>query len=318
MKRVAILVYDQCALFELSSAIELFALPRPELKDWYETELVSFYEGPMRTTAGLSISGTKRVRTFKNYDTLVISSWPPSDSLVAPELYKAIEQFHNEGGRLLSFCSGSFLLARCGLLKGRNATTHWRYADKFKQDFPDVNYVDDVLYVYENNIGTSAGSAAGLDLGIAVIREDYDYNVANQVARRLVIAAHRNGGQSQFVETPVAKRPDLFSETLDWALINLHTTLSIENLAERACMSRRTFDRKFRASMNMSPQTWLIDQRLHLARELLESTTETVDTVATCAGFDNAITLRHHFRKRLGLSPSQYRESFQARSCHQL
>jgi len=315
--RVAILSYDQSALFELACAVELFALPRPEIEHWYETHVVSFAEPTLNTSAGLQLSGVRQIMSFRQYATVVIPSWPIEQKEIPEDLLRSLLRAHEEGTRLLSFCSGSFLLARAGLLDGRKACTHWRYAEEFKREFPKVTYADDVLYVLEGGIGTSAGSAAALDLGIAVIREDFDYSVANQVARRLVIAAHRNGGQSQFVETPVAKRPDLLSTTLDWTLQNLQHPINVDDMAQRACMSRRTFDRKFRATMNMSPQEWLIDQRLHLARELLESTTESVDTVATCSGFDNAITLRHHFRQRLGLNPTQYRTNFQARGCHQ-
>lgn len=318
MHRIAILSYEHNSLFELACATELFLLPRPEFEQWYKCDVVSFEEDSLGTNVGLGLTGSKRVRHLQNYDTFIIPSWPVGQHEIPERLAASLREFADEGKRLLTFCSGAFLLGRLGLLDGRNATTHWRYAEAFKQEFPRVHYVDDVLYVYEANIGTSAGSAAGLDLGIAVIREDFDYNIANQVARRLVIAAHRNGGQSQFVEAPVAKRPDQFSATLDWAMQNLQNPINIDELAKRACMSRRTFDRKFRSAMNMSPQEWLIDQRLHLARELLESTTESVDTIALCAGFENAITLRHHFRKRLGLNPSQYRDSFQAKTCHQL
>jgi AraC family transcriptional activator FtrA len=210
----------------------------------------------------------------------------------------------------VSFCSGAFLLAELGLLDGRKATTHWRYAEFFKARFPSVHYVDDVLYVYDGKIGCSAGSAAALDLGIEIIRQDFGYKIANQVARRLVLSAHRQGGQSQFVETPVLQSPGQFAKALDWALKHLSEAIDVNNMAERANMSRRTFDRKFRSSLNQSPKEWLTTQRLNLAKELLEMETANVEKVASLCGFESAITFRHHFRKNIGVSPGQYRKQF--------
>jgi AraC family transcriptional regulator, transcriptional activator FtrA len=229
---------------------------------------------------------------------------------IPPALAAAVRKFHRAGKRILSFCSGSFLLAELGLLEGRRATTHWRYAQAFKERFPDTDYVDDVLYVYDGTIGCSAGSAAGIDLGIEVIRQDYGYKVANEVARRLVMSAHRKGGQSQFVQTPVQQAPNHFAQALDWALKHLASPIDIDSFAKRASMSRRTFDRKFRSTFNLTPHGWLVTQRLNRAKELLEAGRTNIDQVAMGAGFDNATTLRHHFRKVVGVTPTRYREQF--------
>lgn len=314
MHKVAILSYPGMAFFELACATELFMLPRPELANWYKTDFVSFADEVPYTSIGIGLQGAVKVRSLIRYHTVVVPSWSPGDKIIPEALASALLRAQQKGVRILSFCSGAFLLARLGMLNGRNATTHWCYAEQFQTEFPLVNYVGDVLYVYEDNVGTAAGSAAALDLGLAIIRDDYGSETANKVARRLVIAAHRNGGQSQFVEASVSLRPNLLTETLDWAVKHLRDIVGVDQLAQRACMSRRSFDRKFRACMNVSPQSWLIDRRVDLARQLLEKTGSNMLDIALNAGFETPETLRHHFRKRLGLSPSQYRENFNGRA----
>lgn len=312
MHKVAILTYDHAALFELGCAVELFALPRPEFEEWYDCDVVSFTDGPLSVTGGISISA-KKIEDLSPYSTLIIPSWPTNITALSGLLADEVKRFHQQGKRILSFCSGAFLPATLGFLDGRKATTHWRYANKFKVRFPKVGYIDDVLYVYESNIGCSAGSASAIDLSLEVIRNDYGYEAANKVARRLVMSAHRNGGQSQFVETPIQPKPNQLSETLDWALLNLDKAIKVQDLATRANMSRRTFDRKFRQTLNISPKEWLITQQLNLARELLERSEQSIEHVAEHSGFDNATTLRHHFRKNLSVSPRQYRNQFAAK-----
>ncbi|TPE55282.1 helix-turn-helix domain-containing protein [Maribrevibacterium harenarium] len=310
--RVAVLSYPDVALFELASAVELFGLPRPEFADWYECDVVSFEDQPLPTTTGLQLIA-KHITTLDAYDMLVVPSWPTN---VTPSEHMASElkRFAKGGNRLISFCSGAFLLAELGLFDGREATTHWRYANKFKDRFPAVTYRDNVLYLYDGKIGCSAGSAAGIDLGLEVIRQDHGYDIANQVARRLVLSPHRQGGQAQFVETPVLAVPNQFSETIDWALSHLNDAIDIDTLAARARMSRRTFDRKFRSSFDMSPKHWLVVQRLEKAKRQLEEGHQNMERIAAQSGFDNATTLRHHFRKILSISPRQYRQQFMVRA----
>ncbi|TNF24017.1 MAG: helix-turn-helix domain-containing protein, partial [Vibrionaceae bacterium] len=231
-------------------------------------------------------------------------------SPVPERLANEVRAFAQAGKRLLTFCSGAFLLAELGILDGRQATTHWRYAEQFKARFAKVDYVDDVLYVWQDPIGCSAGSAAALDLGLAVIRHDFGYKVANQVARRLVMSAHRAGGQSQFVEAPMLEVPNQFAGALDWAQQNLTAPLNVDQLAARANMSRRTFERKFRASFNLSPNEWLIQQKIERAKGLLEETTLPLERLAEQSGFESVVTLRHHFRRLLGVSPKQYQQQF--------
>jgi AraC family transcriptional activator FtrA len=202
------------------------------------------------------------------------------------------------------------LLAELGLLNGKKATTHWRYAGLFRARYPQVGYCEDVLYVYDGRIGCSAGSSAAIDLGLEVIRQDFGYRIANKVARRLVLSAHRKGGQTQYAETPVPQKVSPLTRALDWAARHIGDPIDIFTFARKANMSRRTFDRKFRANLGLSPKEWLTHQRLNLARELLEDHDHSVEKVAELAGFVTAATLRHYFRKEFGIPPSRHRERF--------
>lgn len=309
MKNIAILASEYVALFELGCAVELFALPRPELKNWYRSEVVSFTEQPLNSAGGLTVE-CKRIQNLDNYDMLVIPSWPVSDTAVDKQMGKAIKRLYQRGGRILSFCSGAFLMAELGLLDNRQATTHWRYAQQFKQRYTLSHYVDDVLYLYDGQLGCSAGSAAAIDLGIAVIAKDYGHKVANQVARRLVLAAHRAGGQAQFVETPVAIKPNHLAKTLDWAITHLTQGIKVADMAKQTNMSRRSFDRKFRSAMNISPQQWLTLQKINIAKQLLESSKDSIEQVALKSGFETSLSLRLNFQKTLQLAPSRYRDQF--------
>ncbi len=306
--KVAIVVDETIALFELGCAVELFSLPRPEIDEWYQSDVVSFTKGNLSATGGVSIKA-KSVTDLSAYDMVVIPSWP-IDKPVPEQIENEIVKLYQRGGKVISFCSGAFLVAEIGLLNNTDGITHWRYADAFKKRFPLVNYVDNVLYLYSDRIGCSAGSSAAIDLGIEVIRSDFGHQTANKVARRLVLASHRSGGQSQFVETPLPKKADGFSQTLDWAIQNLHTKIDVAYMAKMAKMTRRTFDRKFRKSLNMSAGEWIILQRLNRAKMLLETSGQTVDLVAYNSGFESAMSLRHNFRKYVQISPSQYRQEF--------
>lgn len=309
MHRVAVLIRENISLFELGCAIELFGLPRPDFDMWYDCQIVSFSNGPFTSTAGLSLSG-KVVDDLKDFDLLVIPSWPTIETKIPESIANPILDFYENGNRIISFCSGAFLLGELGILNNRNATTHWQYSEIFKNRFPKSNYVDDVLYLYDGKIGCSAGSSAGIDLGLEVIRKDFGYKIANKVARRLVLSAHRKGGQSQFAESPVQTESNHFSEALDWAFQNIQRPIDINMIASKANMSRRTFDRKFRANINLSPKSWLTHQRLHLAKELLENHVISIELVAEKSGFENATTMRHHFRKELGITPTMHRSQF--------
>lgn len=307
--RVAILCYQDCAFFELGCAVEMFALPRPEYQPWYQTDVVCLEAESLSMLAGMTLS-VKHVTHLDHYDMLIIPSWPVNKTQVPENLASQVIAFHNAQKRIYAFCSGAFLLAQLSILDGFQATTHWRYAALFQQRFPKVKYLDDVLYVYQSNLGTSAGSAAALDLGIEIIRRDFGFSIANEVAKRLVLSAHRSGGQAQYVQAPIAKVPGNFTEVLDWAREHLAQPISVDELAKRAHMTRRSFDRKFRNTINLSANEWLIKQRLDLAKTLLETEALSIDQIAQQSGFTTAMSLRHHFRKSLGISPKRYREKF--------
>lgn len=310
MHKVAILASRYTSLFELSCAVELFALPRPEFTAWYQAEVVTFDANWLHATGGVQLK-VKTVSDLSEYNTVIVPCWDTVEVSVPEIIAVAIRDFYQAGGRILSFCSGAFLLAEIGLLDGKSATTHWRYADNFVARYPNVKYADNVLYLLDEKLGTSAGSAAAIDLGLAVIRHDFGNKVANRVARRMVLAAHREGGQSQYAEKPVAISINNFSNALDWAINHLDERISVMELAKRANMSRRSFDRHFRNNFNVSAQQWLIQQRVQRAKEYLEDSERSIDQVAFAVGFESALTLRHHFRKLLGTSPGNYRKQFQ-------
>lgn len=309
MFKIAILAYDKLAMFEFSCALELFALPRPEYRNWYQTEVVTFESEPLHALGGLQILA-RQVNSLALYDMLIIPGWYSEEKQVNPKLAAAISEFSQQNKRLVSFCSGAFLLAQLGVLQHKQATTHWRYAELFRQRFEQVNFVDDVLYTQDGNIYCSAGSAAALDLGIALIRQDFGHVVANQVARRLVISPHRGGGQSQYIETPVVKQSGVFAATLDWAINHLNQAIDVDDLARYAKMSRRSFDRRFRQTVGSSPKFWLNQQRINLAKQILETETQSIEQLAAKVGFENAVTLRFNFHKFVGIAPSQYQSQF--------
>jgi transcriptional regulator GlxA family with amidase domain len=239
--------------------------------------------------------------------------WSPADEPSA-ELLEAVRTAHARGARILSFCSGAFLLARAGLLDGRRATTHWMFADQLAERFPSVEVEPDVLYVVDGNVMTSAGTAAAIDLCLHVVRSDHGADVANAVARRMVVPPHRDGGQAQFIQAPVptlAEVDDPFRVTLDWALEHLDEPLTVEVLARRAAMSPRTFARRFVAITGTTPLQWLLRQRVLHAQRLLETTDQPIEWVASRCGFGTAAGMRIHFQRFVGTSPMAYRRTFQ-------
>lgn len=309
MHKVAILLGSSVASFELGCASELFALSRPEYPHWYQTDIISFEPGPLLATGGLQLL-VPQVRDLTPYQTILIPNWSVSQPEPSALLREQLLTAYHRGSRLISFCSGAFLLAELGLLTARAATTHWRYADEFQRRYPDCLYQSNVLYCFDGQIGCSAGSAAALDLGLAIIRRDFGFEIANQVAKRAVISAHREGGQAQFVALPVQKKTNLFSATLDWAMMNLHQPLAVNALADKAGMSRRSFDRRFKASTGLSPLQWLLQQRLQLVQHYLEQGQHSLEQIVDLTGFGSVLNLRQQFQKQLGVSPRQYQRQF--------
>jgi AraC family transcriptional activator FtrA len=246
--------------------------------------------------------------------TIVIPGWKRTDELPPDSLLRSLRSAHARGARLVSICSGVFVLAATGLLDGKRATTHWRYAEKLSSQFPKIRVDPSVLYVDEGSILTSAGSAAGIDLCLHIVRRDYGAEIANRVARRLVMPPHRDGGQAQYVQDPIGRAtPRGIAPVLHWAQSNLHEAISVEDLARKAAMSPRTFARQFRQQTGTTPHQWLVHQRLLAARRRLERTDEGIDQIAEAVGLATAATLRQHFSRTLGTTPTAYRRRFSTR-----
>lgn len=315
-RRLAVLVYDGLSMFEFALVAEVFGLERPEAGDnWYRFETASIDGKPVRTQYGGLLSPQGDIRTLLKAGTIVIPGWSGIGDPIPAELVAVLQLAHRRGARLVSICSGVVVLAAAKLLDGHRATTHWRYADIFRSRFPGVELDPDVLYVDNGQVLTSAGSAAGLDMCLHLVRRDFGSEMANVVARRLVIAPHREGGQAQFVPKPVVPRKrNTLSPLLDRMRKSLDKQHPIAELAFSVRMSERTFLRRFKAVTGTSPNEWLTDARLQHARELLERTDLPVDLVAHRSGFGTAMTLRHHFRLRLQTSPIAYRKRFNSRA----
>jgi AraC family transcriptional regulator, transcriptional activator FtrA len=314
---VGALLTDGVAPFELAVVCEVFGLARPEILDpWpYELVLASPEGSRVRTNQGFWLDGIKPLRALDRADTIVVPAWgdagalPPSAATI-----RALQRAHRRGARLMSVCSGAFALAHAGVLDGLRATTHWRHAENLAALFPAIDVDPNVLYVDEGQVLTSAGTAAGIDLCLHVLRLDHGAEAANAVARRMVVPPHRDGGQAQFVQAPVHAEVDTGADplavVLDWVLEHLDEPLTVDDMARRALMSPRTFARRFRAVTGTTPLQWLLRQRIIAAQRLLETTDLTVELVAQQCGFGSATVLRSHFRRALDTSPLVYRHTF--------
>jgi AraC family transcriptional regulator, transcriptional activator FtrA len=273
--RVTVLAYEGLAPFELGVAAEVFALPRPELEVdwWYEFSVCAERPGVLPALGGFGLAVSHGLDELERADTIVLPGSPDVHGDPSPGVVEALLRAHTRGARLVSICSGAFVLAATGLLDGRRAATHWRYAPLLAHRYPRVHVVADVLYVDGEEILTSAGTAAGIDLCLHLVRRDHGAAVANRVARRMVVAAHRDGGQAQFVDTPVPAPPadDPVSAAMQWALERLPERIGVEDLARRVHLSPRQFSRRFRSATGASPGAWLLRRRLDASLPLLES-----------------------------------------------
>lgn len=310
-RHVAVIVCDGVAMFELGIVLEVFALKRPELGvPWYDVAVVSFDPPPLTGTGGVRIMPTHSVRALARAGTVVIPNWPKLDQPPPAAMVNAVRAAYRRGARLLSVCSGAFVLAAAGLLDGRRVTTHWMHADKLAARYPRAQVEPSVLYVEAGRIYTAAGSAAGIDLGLHIVRQDYGADIANTVARRMVVPPHRDGGQAQFVATAVPPVEGSLSPLMEWASARLDQPLTAEMLARKGRMSLRTLARRFEAQAGTTPHQWITHQRVLAAQRLLETTDLSIDRVAEVSGFVTAETLRHHFRQRVGAAPAAYRRRF--------
>ena len=312
MHTVAAVIDEGALTFDFAIACEVFGLDRSDIVDpWYEFLVVAAGERRIRTQTGFVLEATHGLRTLARAETIVVPGWSSPGIEPSPELARALRAADARGARVLSICTGAFVLAAAGLLDGRRATTHWLYADELQARYPHVRVDPDVLYVAESNVMTSAGTAAGIDLCLHVVALDHGADVAAAVARRMLMPLFRPGGQAQYVDAQITHaESDAMSDLLTWGMEHLAVGLSVDDLARRAAVSARTLTRRFRATVGVAPGEWLQRERLRLAQRLLETTDAPIDQVARDAGYDTSAALRAQFSARLRTSPRAYRLTF--------
>jgi transcriptional regulator GlxA family with amidase domain len=311
--KVVVIAFDGITPFHLSVPCLVFGSQHADSDAAaFEVQVCAADPAPLRTTAGFDIATAFGLKALNAADIVIMPSWH-DDCRPAPEaLLQALRKAHKRGARVVGLCLGAFPLAEAGLLDQRTATTHWAFADALLERYPQVSVDRDVLYVDEEDVVTSAGVAAGLDCCLHLLRQLSGAEIANRVARQIVVAPHRQGGQAQFIERPlpVNTSDDRFSQVLAWVSGHLGDNHSIDALAERALMSRRNFTRHFRDATGTSFKQWLLNQRVAHAQHLLESSEVSIEMVAQDAGFGSALSLRQHFRTALRTSPSAYRKLY--------
>jgi AraC family transcriptional activator FtrA len=311
--RVAVPVLDGMPLFDIGVIGEVFGMPRPDLLPRpYAVQVCTVGQRPARTQgAEITIVATGGLDEIRDAHTVVVPALSSPDAEVPPELVDALQVAFRRGARIASVCSGAFALAAAGLLDGRRATTHWMHAATLADRFPRVQVDPAVLYVVEGSVATSAGTAAGLDLCLELLRHDHGTAVAAEVARRLVVPPHRQGGQAQYVSGPL---PDLsdsaLAPLLDWARARLDRALTLRLLAREAGVTTRTLTRRFAAELGVPPLQWLTSERVRRAQQLLEDTDLSVEAIAAQCGLGTAANLRIHFVRQAGVTPSAYRAAF--------
>ena len=310
--RVAMIVSAGSNPFEMGVATELFGLRRPELPvPWYAFELCAATPSVSLHAGFFQLSGVAGLDAADRADTVIVPNRPDPEAAPDPAVLDAVRRADARGARLVSFCTGAFTLAAAGVLDGRRATTHWQWADAFAARYPQVHLDPGVLFVEDGRVITAAGSAAALDTALHLIRGDHGAEIAAAVGRRLVFPTHRDGGQRQFVEHPLPDTADTsLGPLLEWAQQHLGTDVSVTGLAARAAVSPATLHRRFRAQLGTTPLAWLTEQRVTLARRLIERGEERLDVVARTSGLGTAVNLRTQLRRRTGLTPTAYRDRF--------
>lgn len=302
--RIAVLALPEVVAFDLATPFQL-------LDRHYELTLCATEAGPVPTTSGFPLVAQAGLHALAEADTVFVPGFAPREWPPPHEALQALRAAHARGARIASICSGAFALGAAGLLDGRRVTTHWRYAERLRELFPQATVDPDVLYVDEGDLLTSAGVAAGIDLCLHLLRRDHGAEAANVAARHTVVAPHRAGGQAQFIERAVPLGDDGSLEaTRTYALARLDEPLTIKQLARHACTSERTFNRRFRQETGTTPLKWLHAQRVDHARRLLEVSELPVEAVAQRCGFGSAAILRQHFRRATATTPTAYRRSF--------
>lgn len=313
-KTLAVAIYDGLLGFEYSCVAELFGLVRPGLEDiWYDYRPCRVERGELTTSHGLSIHPKGGLKELRQADVVVVPGWRSPSECPKAAFIEALQAAHNRGAQVVSVCTGAFVLGHAGLLRGRKATTHWLHTGSFRKQFPDVELLEDSLYVHDGSIATSAGSSAAIDLCLSIIRGEFGASVANLVARRMVASVHREGGQSQYSEPIVLEPSDgEFGAVLDWMTDNLERSINLAEVADRFALSLRTFQRRFTEVTGQSPLAWLNHQRIARARNLLEGSDLSIEQIAARSGFGTAANLRKHFARHLNVTPSSYRSAFKS------
>lgn len=312
MKNVVVIVQDGAEPFGLGSICEVWAEPyHPEDDNpVFEFTVCTPRPGRVKGASGFDIHVEHGLEAVENADLVCVA--PKRDFLApSPEVADALRAASARGAHISAHCTAVFILGEAGLLDGRSCTTHWRYGELLAETFPEAKVNADVLYVHDGNILTGAGAAGGIDASLHLMRKEFGSRVAAAAARRMVVPPHRDGGQLQYVRTPLGQtEADTLAPLLQWASERLDESLSIERLASEAHMSPRTFARRFRDETGTTPLQWLTTQRLALAEELLEHSTLPIEQIATRVGFGNAAAFRHHFTSTRGTSPQAYRKTF--------
>jgi AraC family transcriptional regulator, transcriptional activator FtrA len=314
MRTVAAVVDQGALTFDFAIPCEVFGVDRSDIASpWYEFLVVAAGERRVRTQTGFVIVAPLGLDALDRADTIVVPGWSSTDVDPSDDLIAALRGAHRRGARIVSICTGAFVLAASGVLDGRRATTHWMYAGDLQARYPRVELDPSVLYVVDGTIMTSAGTAAGIDLCLHIVTADYGADVAATVSRRMLMPLHRSGGQAQYVDTPVPQaRGDEMTELLAWAVTRIPAGLSVGDLARRAAVSPRTLTRRFRQATGLAPGEWLQGERLRLARRLLETSDDPIERVARHAGYDTPVAMRAQFARRLRTSPRAYRRTFRA------
>ncbi|MEU6221019.1 helix-turn-helix domain-containing protein [Streptomyces sp. NPDC047022] len=310
--RVVLVVDENSNPFEMSCAIEVFGLRRPELgRDLYDFRLCAAAPRTRMRDSFFTLTDVAGLDAAEEADTLIVPNRPDTDTPRSADVLEAVRSAYARGARLIGFCSGAFTIAEAGLLDGRRAACHWMWTESFRKRFPQVRLEPDVLFVDDGDILTASGSASALDLGLHVVRRDHGAEIAAAVSRRLVFAAHRDGGQRQFVERPLPKVADeSLAPLLAWAQEHLSEPLTVACLAAQASVSPATLHRRFRTQLGTTPLAWLTGERVTLACRLIERGEERLDVVAARSGLGTAANLRARLRRETGLSPSAYRRRF--------
>jgi len=296
IRTVAVPVLDEVLPFELGVLCEVFGTPRPDDPEIpsFDFRLCTERPGPVRTVSGFSIVVEHGWDVLDSADLVAIPALRIAGE-IPRGLLDGVAAAHARGARLLSVCNGAFVLAAAGVLDDRDCTTHWMHAAELRRQVPTAHVDADVLYVEDGNVLTSAGTAAGIDAALHLVRSEFGPRAANRLARRMVMPPHREGGQRQYVDQPMPCEVDTLSDTLEWMLMHLAEDLTVDQLAERAHLSSRTFARRFRSETGTTPHHWLTEQRVLHAQRLLEETTQPIESVADLVGFGSASVLRHHF-----------------------